>query len=122
MNFSDADIKSGFLVKNPGRYNYVLKEVKTKAAQTDGSPNYIFVFEGTSGEMLGVPVTVMISSKAKWLLPPIFKAANGGKDLEAGTEYNTDDLVGVNFSAYTSRGSRQDGSPFNQLGDWMPAQ
>ena len=118
VSFSDADIKSGFLVQNPGRYTYEVKTIKVKQAKTDGSPNYLFQFEGKTGEMAGVTVFLQISSKAKWLLTPIFKAANGGKDLTPGQDYNTDDLVGVSVSAMTTRGQREDGTYFNSLGDW----
>jgi hypothetical protein len=120
VNFSNEDIKAGFLVQNPGRYEYVIERITVKPAKSDGSPNYTFLFKGKSGEMDGVPVFVMISSKAGWLLTPIFKAANGGKPLETGVEYDTDDLVGVSLSAMTTRGQREDGSPFNMLSDYMP--
>jgi hypothetical protein len=120
VSFSNEDIKAGFLVQNPGRYEYTIKRVTVKPAKSDGSPNYTFLFQGTSGEMEGVPVFVMISSKAGWLLTPIFKAANGGKPLESGTDYDTDDLLGVSLSAMTTRGQREDGSPFNMLSDYMP--
>ena len=120
VHFSNEDIKAGFLVQNPGRYEYVIEKVIVKPAKSDGSPNYTFLFKGKSGEMDGVPVFVMISSKAGWLLTPIFKAANGGKPLDADAEYDTDDLVGVSLSAMTTRGQREDGSPFNMLSDYMP--
>lgn len=121
VNFSDEDIKSGFLVQNPGRYNYQLVKTTVKPAKSDGSDNYVFQFKGLTGEMTGVVVFVQISSKAKWLLAPIFKAANGGKELEKGVGYNTDDLADVILSAMTTRGQRDDGSYFNALGDWQPA-
>lgn len=120
LNFSDEDIKSGFIVQTPGRYNYEVSKISEKAAKTDGSPNYLLQFKGTSGEMTGVLVFVQISSKAKWLLAPIFKAANGGNPLVAGESYELNDLVGVNLSAMTTRGMRDDGTYFNSLGDWQP--
>lgn len=120
VRFSNEDIKAGFLVQNPARYEYVIEKVIVKPAKSDGSPNYTFLFKGKSGEMDGVPVFVMISSKAGWLLTPIFKAANGGKPLDPDQDYDTDDLVGVSLSAMTTRGQRDDGSPFNMLSDYMP--
>ena len=120
MKFTDEDIKAGFLVQNPGRYNYEIVDIKEKPAKSDGSPNYTFVCVGLSGEMKGVRVFVMASSKAGWLITPIFKAANNGVPLEAGRDYNTDDLKGVKVSAMTVRGQRDDGSYFNSLVDWKP--
>jgi|WetSurMetagenome_2_1015567.scaffolds.fasta_scaffold404833_1 hypothetical protein len=122
VSFSDEDIKSGFLVQTPGRYNYELTKVKTKAAKTDGSPNYILQFKGLNGEMEGVVVFVQISSKAKWLLAPIFRAANNGEPLEKDKSYEIDDLVGCTFSAMTSRGQSEQGNYFNNLSDWKPVE
>lgn len=122
VSFSDEDIKSGYLVKNPGRFNYEISDIKQKPAKTDGSPVYQFIFKGMDGEMAGVLVVVGISSKAKWLLVPLFRAANGGKELEKDYQYNTDDLKGVVISAMTSRGQTDQGTYFNALGDYLPAQ
>lgn len=119
IRFSDQDIKAGFLVKNPGRYNYMLADYKTKAAKTDGSTNYILRFVGLNGEMKDVPVFVIISSKAQWLWTPIFTAANGGKELVPDQDYDIDTLKDIRLSAVTNRGTR-DGIQFNQLQDWKP--
>jgi hypothetical protein len=118
MKFTEADIKSGFLVQNPGRYNYEILDVTSKPAKTDQSPNYTFRVRGLNGEMKDVVIFIQISSKAPWLLMPIFKAANGGKDLVEGQEYNTDDLKNVRLSAMTNRGTREDGSQLNNLTGW----
>src|SRR5574343_965537 len=119
VSFPDEDIKSGFLVKTPGRYKYELVKIKTKPARTDGSPNYVMQFKGLDGEMEGVVVFVQISSKAKWLLAPIFRAANNGEALSTEQEYEIDDLVGCQFSAMTTRGQSEPGNYFNNLSDWQ---
>lgn len=121
IKFSNDDIKAGYLIQNPGRFTYELTNVKTKAAKSDGSPNYIFQFKGLDGEMEGVVVFVMLSSKAGWLIAPIVKACNGG-ELEAGVEYNPEDLKGCRVSAMTTRGTREDGGMFNSLNDFKPVE
>jgi hypothetical protein len=122
ITFTDEDIKAGFLVQNPGRYKYELSNVKVKPAKTDGSPNYTFVFKGLDGEMAGVSVFYMASSKAGWLIAPIVKAANGGKAPVPGQKYEIDDLKGVVLTAMTARGQREDGTYFNSLSDFKPVE
>ena len=121
IKFSNDDIKSGFLVKTPGHYTYEIQKVTSKPASTDGSPNYLFRFKGLNGEMEGVTVFVQISSKASWLMAPIFKAANNGV-LDPEVEYDPEDLVGIQISAMTTRGTRQDGSLQNVLSDYRPVE
>jgi hypothetical protein len=121
ITFSNEDIKAGYLVQNPGRFKYEISNIKSKPAKTDGSPNYTIQFKGLDGEMEGVVVFVMISSKAPWLLAPIFKAASGG-ELVPGKNYELDDLKGVVLSAMTVRGQREDGSQFNNLTDYRPVE
>lgn len=121
IKFSNDDIKSGFLVKTPGHYTYEIQGITTKPSSTDGSPNYTFRFKGLNGEMEGVTVFVMISSKASWLMAPIFKAANNGT-LDPNAEYDPEDLKGVRISAMTTRGTRQDGSLQNVLSDYRPVE
>lgn len=120
IKFTEEDVKAGYLVKTPGRYKYELSNIKTKAARTDGSPNYIFVFKGLEGEMAGVAVFYMASSKAQWLIAPLVKAANGGEEPTPGVEYDLDSLKGVVLTAMTTRGQRDDGTYFNALGDFQP--
>jgi hypothetical protein len=121
ISFSNDDIKAGYLIQNPGRYKYELTKIKVKPAKTDGSPNYVFQFKGLDGEMEGVVVFVMLSSKASWLIAPIVKACNGGV-LEAGVEYNVEDLAGCQVTAMTTRGTRDDGGMFNSLNDFKPVE
>ena len=120
IRFSQADIKAGYLVQEPGWFDYIIKDHKTKPAKSDGSANHLFFFEGQSGEMQGVTVVKLYSSKVPAFMVPLFKAANGGKDLDENTEYNEADLVGVALQAYTKRGQNQEGSPINDLVDFRP--
>ena len=70
--------------------------------------------------MEGVVVFVMLSSKATWLLAPIFKAANNG-ELSSDSEYDVKDLEGCTVSAMTSRGTDNNGNLRNNLAGFAPA-
>jgi len=120
INFSESEIKAGYLVQTPDWYDYVIKDHKEKPAKTDGSANHIFIFEGQNGEMSGVPVVKLYSSKVAAFMVPLFKAANGGKDLTPGAGIDPNDLVGITLQAYTKRGQNQEGSPINDLVDFRP--
>lgn len=115
VSFSDEDLKAGHQVENPGFYEYDITKYDVRPAGTDGSPNYIVTFVGQSGEMAGVRVSALFSSKAKFAYMPLFKAANGGK-LEKGVDYDWDNLVGCRIKAWTKRGDRFP----NELGDFRP--
>lgn len=120
IKFSNDDIKAGYLVKTPGVYNYQIEKITEKPSGTDGTPNYTFRFKGLNGEMEGVVVFVMLSSKATWLLAPIFKAANNG-ELSSDSEYDVKDLEGCTVSAMTSRGTDNNGNLRNNLAGFAPA-
>jgi len=66
VKFTNEDIKSSYLVVNPDWYDYEISKVTEKPAKSDGSPNYWITFKGQSGEMEGVLVTKLYSSKAGW--------------------------------------------------------
>lgn len=121
IKFSNDDIKSGYLVKTPGVFSYQIEKVTEKPSGTDGSPNYTFRFKGLDGEMEGVVVFVMLSSKASWLLAPIFKAANAGQ-LDPNTEYDVKDLEGCSVRAMTTRGTDNNGNIRNNLAGFMPVE
>lgn len=122
IKFSNDDIKSGFLVKTPGVYKYSIEKVTEKPASTDGSTNYTFRFKGLNGEMEGVTVFVMISSKASWLLAPIFRACLNGQELDPEKDYDPQDLVGCTIQAMTSRGTDNNGNIRNNLSGYSPAE
>ncbi len=122
IKFSASAIKANFLVQNPAFYQYKCTAVKNKPTQAGDSKNYFYIFEGLNGEMEGVPVTHMANEKADWLHYPIFKAANGGKDLASDTEVNPEDMEGIVIEAFTKRGARQDGTPQNTLVEFRPVQ
>lgn len=115
VSFTEEDIKSGYQVQNPGFYEYEVVKVETKPASTDGSPNYIVALLGQSGEMSGVRVTTLFSSKAKFAFIGLFKAANGGQ-IEKGKDYDWDQLIGCKVKAWTKRGDRFP----NELTDFRP--
>ena len=117
IKFSESTIKSSFLVETPDWYDYECTKVLEKT-NDKGSINYIFIFEGRSGDMKGVGVSKLINEKADWVLAPLFKAAFGELDPEA--EYDPQKLEGVTLQAYTKRGARMDGTPMNDLVDWRP--
>jgi hypothetical protein len=119
IKFSQKAIKQNFLVQNPDWYKFKITDVKDKPAST-GSKNYFYIFEGLEGEMEGVQVSKMANENADWIHYPIFKAANGGKDLTPGTEVEPSDMAGIVMEAYCKRGARQDGSPMNDLVDFRP--
>lgn len=124
IRFSESTIKAGFLVQNPDWYRYECVKVLEKPSST-GSKNYILVWEGrqtpgTSDEMNGVPVSKLINEKADWVFLPIFVAANGGEPVAPNVEMEPKDLVGITLEARTVRGTRQDGTPMNDLVEWRP--
>lgn len=120
IKFSAAAIKANFLVQNPGWFTYKCTDVKKKPSADGQSINYFYIFEGKNGEMEGVQVTHMANSKADWIHYPIFKAANGGKDLPPDTEVNPEDMKDVVLEGFTKRGERQDGTPQNSIVEWRP--
>lgn len=120
IRFSAAAIKANFLVENPDWYTYKCVEVRTKKSSDGNSTNYFYIFEGQNGEMTGVQVSHLANEKADWIHYPIFKAANGGKDLPADTEVNPEDMKDVVLEAFTKRGARQDGTPMNSLVEFRP--
>lgn len=120
IRFSASAIKANFLVENPDWYAYKCVDVKKKPSAAGDSTNYFYIFEGQNGEMTGVQVTKLASEKADWVHYPIFKAANGGKDLPPDTEVNPEDMKDVMLEAFTKRGARQDGTPMNDLVEFRP--
>lgn len=120
MRFSPQAIKASFLVENPGWYHYEITKVTSKPSEKGDSTNYFVVFEGRNGEMQDVPVTVLVNSKADWVALPIFTAANEGNKPEADKEYSFDDLKNIHMEAFTKRGTRQDGTPCNNLVEFRP--
>ena len=115
VKFTEEDLKSGYQVQNPGFFDYEITKISSKPANTDGSPNYFVTFLGESGEMAGVRVTMMYSSKARFAFMPLFKAANGGV-VERDHEYSWDNLVGCKVKGWTKRGDRYP----NEITDFRP--
>ena len=119
VKFTNEDIKSSYLVVNPDWYDYEISKVTEKPAKSDGSPNYWITFRGKSGEMEGVLVTKLYSSKAGWAMVPLIKAVNNGKEPGAETPFELNDLIGVSVTAMTRRGDFN-GSSINDLVDFRP--
>lgn len=121
VKFTAEDLKSSYLVQNPDWYVYEIIKITEKPAKSDGSPNNWITFKGESGEMAGVLVTKCYSSKAGWALVPLVKAANGGKEPSAESDFELDDLLKVKVQAMTRRGDFN-GSVVNDLVDFRPVQ
>ena len=119
VKFTQEDIKSSYLVQTPDWYGYEITKVTEKPAKSDGSPNYWLTFKGKTGEMEGVLVTKLYSSKAGWAMVPLIKAVNGGKDVSSDTPFELNDLVGVQVQAMTRRGDFN-GTATNDLVDFRP--
>jgi hypothetical protein len=119
VKFTNEDIKSSYLVQTPDWYDYEVTKVTEKPAKSDGSPNYWITFKGQSGEMEGVLVTKLYSSKAGWAMVPLIKAVNGGKEPVSDTPFELNDLVGVKVSSMTRRGDFN-GTTINDLVDFRP--
>lgn len=120
IKFTESDLKEGYLVENPGWYEYKADTYVEKPAKTDGAPNHIWNFVGQNGEMTGVPVFKLISSKMRADLVVIMKAFNGGVNPAAGTEIEGKDTVGIVIEAMTKRGTDQNGKTINDLIDFRP--
>lgn len=120
IKFSAKAIRANFLVEHPDWYKYQITKILEKPSDDGQSTNFILIFTGQNGEMAGVDVSKLINEKADWIFYPVFKAANGGKDLAPDTEVNPNDLLNIQLEAYTKRGARRDGTPMNDLVDFRP--
>jgi len=102
IRFSEAAIKANYLVENPDWYEYEITNVVSKPTQAGDSNNNFVTFEGRSGEMQGVPVTIMFNDKADWTYLPLFTVAVG-REITAEDEFEWDDLKGIKLQAMTKR-------------------
>lgn len=122
IQFQEEDVKGGYLVKEPGWYEYVVGICREKPAKSNPdktpSTNYWLSVLGKSGEMLGVEVLSIFNSKLLKLASPFFVACNGGKPLEAHKDYEFDNCKGLIVEGYTERGMSQQGNPINKIIDW----
>lgn len=122
IRFSEGTLKAGFLVENPGVYEFELTQHKEMPSKSGTSTNHILTWTGRSGEMSEVPVTMFINEAADWVALPIWQAALHPKQVEKDAAYNWDDLVGIHLKAVCKRGERfgSNGVIENQLSDFRP--
>lgn len=119
ITFTQDDIRSSHLVEKPDWYDYEIKKVSQKPAKTDGSVNNWVTFRGLSGEMEGVLVTEMWSSKAGWAMIGLYRGTHNGENPKAGDTLDFNDLVGIKLRAMTVRGDKF-GAIGNCLKDYRP--
>ena len=120
IRFSKEAIKAGFLVENPGVYEFELTGHRELPATT-GSVNHLLTWTGRSGEMDGVPVTMLINENASWVALPIWQAILHPKPPVEDEDYNWEDAIGVHLKALCKRGTRYGSNATeNQLSDFRP--
>lgn len=119
IRFSDADVKQGYLVKQPNWYQYKITKHTDKASKAGDSQNHWMIFTGLSGEMKDVEVVQNFNDKVPRFSVPFFTACNGGNPLDPTKDYDFDSTVGIVLEAYTQRGSYE-GTPRNDLVDFRP--
>lgn len=124
IQFTDAEVKSGYLVQTPGWYKIKVVSYRKNRAQSGESDNYFVEVRGLSGEMQDVEFTKMFNTSKgfKVNIVRFFIACNGGNDLISGKDYSFDETVGLELEGYIQRGSDKNGNPINDISDFRPLQ
>jgi len=124
ITFSDSDVKAGYLVQEPGWYDYKILSARENPSKSGETTNYFVEVRGESGEMKDVEFTIMFNTHKAFRgkITRLFVAANGGNDLAPGKAYNWKDVIGITLQGYTQRGQDQNGNPVNDIPDFRPRQ
>lgn len=120
VNISESDSKLGYLVQNPGWFQYKTISVSDKPSEKGDTHNYFVEVRGLDKEMTEVSfIRLFNTSKGfKSAIVSYFKANNSG--VVPPGDYDFEDTVGMEWEGYTERGKDGNGNIINDIKDFRP--